>query len=427
MARPTTDFTETDLARLRLLGRRLSGELAALIEAAPDAARTARGLAKFLGIDRGTAQRALVASRLSHEPLQALARGPGVAALRQIVRGVLDAPAQTSLGEDSVRGLAAAADQIESTLRELGISQAALVRMMEPAPEEPASAGWAASTSPDPVDARRRLFEAASECVGRAMDTRAIIMIVRPKPADASKVEIFGGHAVIGYRARPDAMPLVLGRSVDSTAATDQPAPRAPNDPSSPPPSPAPLQLSGERVLMDFCTQPLALVTSRQRGRELFAVVEPRGIEESVDVVLASKGPDDDENSKHLGRVHETRFNIRVPTRAAVFDVYLERSLAQNCVPSLDLFLWPREAHSLRPSNWYDALPGAPLLAVLGQGTRNAASEFYPRHAELTSTLFEASGWNADHFVGFRCQTAYPHWASCYTVNFDYRAQASEE
>lgn len=406
-------LSPADLARLKLLGRRLSGELAALIDSTPEAMRSARGLAKLLGVDRGTAQRALVASRLGHEPVEALAKGPGVAGLRQIARGALEA----GIGGEGATGLPSAIDQFEAALRELGISQAALIRALEPEESDADERSWNSGAAFDHVERRRRLFEAAAEAIGRVMDTRAIIVILRPKPANPAKVEVFGGHAVLGYRARPDAMPLVLGRSVDSP---DRPGAGESAG------VPAPPLLSGERVLVDFCTQPLALVTSRQHKRELFAVVEPRSAEEAVDVVLASNAPDDDENSQHFGRVHETRFNIRVPTRGAVFDVYLERSLAQNCVPSLDLFLWPREAHSLRPGNWFDTLPGAPLLQVLGPGTRNAATEYYPRHAELTRTLFAASGWNADQFVGFRCQTAYPHWAACYSVNFDYRPRAEE-
>lgn len=414
MAKALIAFTETDVVRLRLLGRRLAGELISLIESAPEPLRTARGLAKLLGIDRGTAQRALTASRLAREPVEALAKGPGVAALRQIVKGAQDA----GMGGDWVRGLAAATDQIEATLRELGISQAGLVRSIESTHEEQAHGGWAPGGA-DPAEARRKLFEAAAECVGRVMDARVIVTIMRPKPQDDSKVEVFGGHGVIGYRARPDAMPLVLGRSVDATV--EQPQGSASQEHA------VPVLLSAERVLMDFCTQPLALVTSRRRERELSAVVEPRSPDDAVDVVLGANAPDEDENSKFLSRVHETRFNIRVPTRAAVFDVYLERSLAQNCVPSLELFLFPREAHSTRPNHWYDALPGAPLLAVLGQGIRNAHSEFYPRHAELTTKLFGDCGWNPEQFVGFRCQVAYPHWASCYSVSFDYRPQGTDE
>lgn len=400
-----------------MLGRRLCGELSGLLESVPEESRTARGLARFLNIDRGTAQRAISAARLSRDPIEALAKGPGTAGLRQIVRGAQDA----GLTADAIRGVSSAADLFESALRELGISQSGLVRAIEP-PEEAAIPGMPSMQSGDSVDARRRLFEAASECVGRVMDARTIVMMVRPKPQDPAKVEIFGGHGVIGYRARPDVMPLVLGRSVDPS---DKDA-HAHASGAAPVKSSIPV-LSGERVLMEFCTDPLALVTSRRRGRELHAVVEPRGIDEAVDVVLASNAPDDDENSQYLRKLQETRFNIRVPARAAVFDVYLERSLAQNCVPSLEMFLWPREARSTRPGNWYDALPSAPLLQVLGTGIRKASSAAYPRQAQLTERLFEASAWNPDQFVGFRCETAYPFWASCYTMNFDYGAEPSEE
>ncbi|HLO39664.1 MAG TPA: hypothetical protein VK176_01475, partial [Phycisphaerales bacterium] len=264
----------------------------------------------------------------------------------------------------------------------------------------------------DPVELRRRLFEAAADALGRVMDTRTVVMLTRPKPGDPTKVEIYGAHGVIGYRARPDAMPMVLGKSLEPAIAG---------------PGAAPTLLSGEKPLMGFCTQPLALVTSRQRGSEVHAVIEPRSPDEAVDVVLRSNAPDDDENSKHFGTLQETRFNIRVPARAAVFDMYLERSLAQNCVPSLDFYLWPREGKSPRPANWYDALPGAPLLAVLGPGIRHSASECYARQQELTASVFESVGWNPEQYVGYRCQVAYPHWAACYAMNFDYRPAPGDE
>jgi hypothetical protein len=428
-------MSPSDTVRLELLGRRLSGELTALIDAIPAEHRTARGLARFLHIDRGTAQRVLVGARLIHEPIMTLIKGPGVAGLRQIAHGAVDA----DISDESVRGLAAAADLFDAALRDLGTSQSGLARLHEQADHDPSShaggdltprpATSAAYGGADSLDSRRRLFESAAEALGRVMDTRVILMICRPKPGDPTRIEVFGGHGVIGYRARADAMPMVLGKSVD-------PLPEDPSLPETPPagnaaradfPTPrTPTLLSGEHVLMEYCTQPLALVTSKRRGREVHAVIEPRGANESADVVLASNEPDDDENAQHFGRIHETRFNVRVPARSAVFDVYLDRSLAQNCVPSLDLYLWPREPRSLRPSNWYDAIPGVPLLQVLGPGLRNAASASYARQGELAASLFGLCAWNADQFVGYRCETAYPFWAGCYTMGFDYRATVDD-
>ncbi len=342
----------------------------------------------------------------------ALARGPGVAAIRQLVRG-----AQSSgLTSEPSSGLPVAADQIEEALRQIGVSQARLLRTLggpvyESEPSSPVPG--------EEQERRRRLFEAAADSLGRVMDTRAIVLMVRPRPGRESTLQVFGGHGVIGYRARPDAMPLVIGRSIDP--------PSADQDHSSISPTPAPALLSGERVLLEFCTEPLALVTSRRHSREVHAVVEPRTPGESADVVLASNAPDDDHNAMLGGGVQEMRFNVRVPARGAVFDVYLERTLAMRCVPTLDLLLWPRESGSPRANNWYDALPGGPLPRVLGPGIRHAATDLYARHAQLTEALFELSGWDPEAFVGYRCQTLYPHWAGCYAMNFDSRPALDSE
>ena len=56
----------------------------------------------------------------------------------------------------------------------------------------------------------------------------------------------------------------------------------------------------------------------------------------------------------------------------------------------------------------------------LGRGLERAATDAWSRYGELMRSAFERLGWNADDFVGFRAEVAYPMWGAAYFAVFDY-------
>ena len=57
---------------------------------------------------------------------------------------------------------------------------------------------------------------------------------------------------------------------------------------------------------------------------------------------------------------------------------------------------------------------------MLGTGVSRVASPGYERMPDLTRHLFEQAGWDADEFVGYRCEAAYPVWRAGYCMAFDF-------
>ena len=51
-------------------------------------------------------------------------------------------------------------------------------------------------------------------------------------------------------------------------------------------------------------------------------------------------------------------------------------------------------------------------FSELGPGTGGARSDAYERHRELAAHMFQDQGWNADEFIGFRCEMELPIWRS---------------
>src|SRR5690606_33721155 len=79
---------------------------------------------------------------------------------------------------------------------------------------------------------------------------------------------------------------------------------------------------------------------------------------------------------------------IAMPSRWLLMDVYLERPIAQLCVPSMSVmrmgFNGPL-GHRYPDDRWYDRFPDAPPVQLLGPGVARRGTRAYARASELAS------------------------------------------
>lgn len=419
-------LTPAERAEAERVARRLLSELRAVIHLLPEPERSASAMARALHLDRATCQRLVAATRRREGEVEALVELPGVLGLRQFLDAAMNrvrARGMTPQAAAQFEAGAAAIDRLDALIRELGGSQRRL-RARLAAEQEAGGALTGPSVSADDVRVRRALFHAAAAATGRWSDVVVIQTFIRPLSGGVNgqaMTEVVKARALIGHRARPDAVPLELGhtvplrtnRSDESAVATldQRPAQGA----------------SAGLVLESFCSRPLPRVVTRSEGFHVVHAVDVESeLDAGADIVIADRGARPDKHPASLDPPIGELWNIvQFPARRMVFDVWLHRDLAAACQASVETHLWTPDAHSHIRARWSTRVPGGPRLQPLAGGPAGAVSDAWPRTAELTTHLFSQVGWSADEFVGYRCDVAYPLWRGGYCVSFDFtRAEA---
>lgn len=404
---PASPLTPEERHRAQTVARRLRAEFRRLLAALPAATAGASGLARALNTDRATCQRLLFALRVEPDA-QILLHLPGVQGLRQFVNAAraAGAPDQDAAAAD------AAIDQFDALISSLAGSRARLAaRLRATTHTDPAN---------DPITerARRQVFTGAAEVTGRASDVNVTIYIYRPTPGDPATFDRLMATGVIGHTARPDAVPLVI--STGRRASPDDPA--APVPYATLDQRPATGRTPGA-VLEEFSTSPPPAVTARGPGDQLLQIIDPAATAggRPIDLVVALRS---DRAGPHPALdkppVQEVWTLMHYPARALLFDVFLHRTLARACIPSLAMHLWRPNLETGMGDRWYTQLPSAPTLQLLGPGLARSPTPLFPRHAELTAHLFDRAGWPAAEFIGFRCALTYPLWRAGYCMTFDF-------
>ena len=332
--------------------------------------------------------------------------------------------AKRGLAKANIAAATSAVDRVERLLHELGGSQTRLASRIAATREH------ADSASPHRQeqllrDRRAALFHASAEILGQSMDTWLVAHIFRPSPNKDGLMDQGMLRGVFGYRARRDAPAFALrsfGKN-DASVALQGQAPGA--KPYQPLDARATGEVPEDTVFREFSTDPLPLVTARGTGKDTLVVVDSEHVSETrgVDFVLGHAlldawGLPALDNPP----THEVSTFISVPCARLVFDTFLHRSMARQCVPRPRLYRTTPGVFNDRSQHWHDMLPYAPTLQLLGAEPRIAGSPFYPRHAELLAAYFERVGWNMADFVGYRIELEYPLWSGYYTNVFDYSA-----
>lgn len=391
--------------------RRLHSELVALLQAVPEEARNASGLARHLEVDRTTCQRAVYVASRPYPGLEVLERLPGARALRSLIEATRAADPPTSA--DTLDALEVAARQYRRLVSTLGGSLAQVQRRLALG----TSTGAAPVGRGDDAAPEVRLFDAARDLTGRASDCWVAVYVYRPSPDDPRRVEVIRAYGLRGHQARRDAVPLVVHNfssgSVSEASADD---PRFG--------SLERARIEGRTptiVLEDFTSDPPPLVTARQPGQFLVQSIDAPSSAAStpVDLMLATRSSFP-HPAEYDPRIEEVWALVNFPARHLLLDVYLHPDLARRSVPSLDAHLWGPDFSTHVGDRWQTRFSETPPLQLLGTGVRASGPPAFPHLPELTTQLFARSELDPTGYVGFRCDVAYPLWRAGYCVTFDF-------
>lgn len=423
----SSPLSPDEVAEAAQVGNRLIAEFRPLFERLPLNARSGLGLARHLAVDRGTATRFVGALGKPVEGVEVLTHFPGVKGLRQII----DAMAAKKLPAGSLTAAKSAVDRFERLIHELAGSQTKLADRLL------ATRRRQAQETPEAHDQmlrarRQQLFQAASAALGQQMDLWTVCQVYRPTPGSDTQMDQAMVRGTFGYRARRDAPPYAL-RSFGRNDGPDAP-PQVPIPPSAAPGELAYQALENDRldstrevsVFKEFSTDPPPIVTNRGRGKEAVVLIDPQrsvdaaGVDLVVGHVLLSnwRVPWLD-----TPPTHDVSVYVGTPCARMVFDIFLHRSMAGRCVPSMNLYRTTPAIFSNPSAHWYDLLPYPPTLQIYRPEqarSETLKSPFHRRHPELVNEFFSRLGWAMDEFVGYRIEVEYPYWCGFYSVMFDY-------
>lgn len=403
-ARPLAD---AEWAEAEKVAGRLATELKRVVEALPEHARHASGMARHLGVLRATCQRVVQAVGEGGGAGAMLTRLPGVEGLRLFVDGLRAANVENA----DVESALSAIESFERLITMTGGSQAKLNERLEMT-GVPASVREGGLGS---LEDRESLFWSAARVTGRRCRAAISIYAFRPGQDDPMTLERALAKGLIGSMTVPGGMPSVL--SSGNTLATGKEASETTLD--------RRVEMRGrtpEAILPEFTTDPLPMVTSRGRQGTLFQVIDERANEhgEPVDVVTALRASapmyDADTGKPSLDSVWSL---VSCPSESLILDVYLHEEMERRFRPTIDALLWNASLDVSEDERWVMRLPHQPRLHLLGRGLGGSASELYPRQSQLTKRFFDHIGWEGERFIGFRCELRFPVWRGGYCMSFE--------
>lgn len=396
-------LNEPEWAEAERVAARLHAEFHRLIESLPEHARHASGMSRHLKVLRVTCQRVVQAVQGYDGGPSMLAKLPGIEGLQQVLEGFAAAGADAG----DVAAAKSAVASFERLITLLGGSQSKLIERL--GVSGPVSGGGGAHLSLGAPEHRAALHEAAVRITGRSCEVSLAIYAFRIAPDDPAVLERALAKGLIGSLVMPGGMPMVM--SSGDTLRVGEGASAKPDG-----------QMP-EEVLRPFTTEPLPLVTSRNRKGKLYQIVDPKvGMEGGlIDVVTALKARhplmDPATGRPTLDAVWSL---VTCPTRRLILDVYLHADMERWFRPSLDALLWAPDLNIAPDDRWVMRLPAGPKLQLLGRGLAASPSEMYARHAELSERFFGHIGWDAEEFVGFRCEVQSPVWRAGYSMALEY-------
>lgn len=427
-ARP---LNASEWAEAERVAQRLTIELRRLIDALPEHARHASGMSRHLNVLRATCQRVVQAMQDEPGSPAMLAKLPGIEGLRQF----LDGFRLTEVDGADVEAAQSAIEGFERLITTMGGSQSKLIDRLSVSPSSRAAGAAGSSSAPAlaTLEQRAALFHAAAAVTGRKCETSLSIYAFRIDPHSPTTMQRALAKGMFGSTVAPGGVPMIL--TSGDTVKGDDEIRRI-------------MQLNREAmrgrtpeaILRPFSTDPLPMVTSRNRKGALYQVIDPAtaraasqsadGItdaaphEQKLDVttaLLASHPMYDAQTG--LPTLNAVWSLASCPTERLIFDVYLHSDMERLFRLSIDALLWQASLDVPNDDKWVMRLPNQPRLHLLGRGLTNAATDLYPRHAELTRYFFDHVEWDPEEFVGFRCEVVYPIWRAGYCMGMEYLGQ----
>jgi hypothetical protein len=423
-------LTPAEWAEAERVAQRLTTELRRLIDALPEHARHASGMSRHLNVLRATCQRVVQAVQEEPGSPSMLAKLPGVEGMRQF----LDGFRLTEVDGADVEAAQSAIEGFERLITTMGGSQAKLIDRLSVSPSSRVAGAAGASSTPALATPEQRaaLFHAAAAVTGRKCEISLSIYAFRIDPQSPATMQRALAKGMFGSTVAPGGVPMIL--TSGDTLKGDDEVRRI-------------MQLNREAmrgrtpeaILRPFSTDPLPMVTSRNRRGALYQVIDPAAAaariegqggdgavgdspaDQKLDVttaLLASHPMYDPQTG--LPTLNAVWSLASCPTEKLIFDVYLHSDMERLFRPSIDALLWQASLDIPDDDKWVMRLPNQPRLQLLGRGLTHSASDLYPRHAELTKYFFDHIEWDPEDFVGFRCEVVYPIWRAGYCMGMEY-------
>lgn len=404
-----------ELERLETVARRVHEELREVVRALPGSG--ASQLSRELGVERTTCQRVVQAVTVAFAGAGLVGKLPGVKGLRQFLAASREAGAEASL----VDGAEAAVDALETLMHDLGGSQSRLVRRLEASGGTLAAADLLVEVEREgPI--RERLFEAGTQLTGQFSDLSLATFVFRPSPGQPQLIDMGQLRGFFGHHMRRDAMPFSVHWWLHAAEEAGDESFRTLDR--------EPLRgRSAGIVLEQFSSRPLPQITSRGPRDRRVMVIDPSSLEEgsAFDVVTAGRTDAGQPHPAHdTPPRHEVWVLGRFPARVLLFDVFLHRSMARQCIPSVGRYVITPSLSETMDRRWLDRFSGGPTLQLLEPGLGQVAHRAYPRYRQLLQHFFDRLDWDPADYVGYRCEAVYPQWGAGYCMTFDYAGDGDE-
>jgi hypothetical protein len=405
-------MSHAELLTLQRLGERLTAAYARLIEELPKDARGISGMARYLDIHKATCQRVVEGTTSSADAIEALARFPGIKALRQH----LEACERRGMSAAVLDPCAAAITQMEAELESRHLSRQGLIDFLASLRYQ--SEGASSSLQDRrATEQRRSLHNAAKGLCGEDLEAKVAIGVIMPSKKRPDRLEITLVSAMLGVAREPFARPIapfVLNGWHDQFETIGPGKGRRP---------------AGEEprfaLLEEFSTA--GLRTSRLAGDDArtLLVVDTESTTPGATVDVAIMFSSDAARNPLVipGARITAAARIIQPTHLLISDTYVHTSIASEAprIACMALTAPPGDAPGGGLDEcWYDRFPDTPRLMLLDPsasiGARATRAERITQRLTdfLFRTVHEQLGLNVRELVGHRCIVKYPIWQSEY-------------
>lgn len=405
----------------RRVADRLVSEIREVIRSLPLEVRGLVELSERLKVDRNLIQRLLGACK-QKDPIgiESLVAVPGPRGLLQFLAALRGA----GMGDHEFDGLAAATKLFAEFLQDVG-SQASLSRRLNeksPPGTTESSQGPEEITVTSPPEHEERMFNDAARVTGCSVDALVTISIIRKVSNEPFVTEDIFCESHLGYSGSPKSLPLSFHTyTLGSDGITRWGMADVDGN--------QPFGLTDNSVLHEFSSKPLPTIVAvpTQAGHGIMHIVDSAEWRQGAkhDLVTLNRirstiGPERGVKGYAIPE-REISSQVSYPARHLLHDVYVDRSLFRSfTTPEAGCHVWDTDLETRYRQRWLSMLPIRVPLEVLPPRIDQAANEIYPRHPELTATVFELAGLDRAQFVGFRISVRHPIWRAWYRIRFDF-------
>lgn len=405
---PDAELTQSQRIRLADVTARLRGELHRVVVAVPLAQRTVQGLSALWEIDRNLSQRVLAALSPAQDDLEAFCVLPGTRGLAKVVEGAERVGG--SRRKASSTPLRSALESFDHAVRELGGSQAAIVRQLRgPATHNAQERRSDAAASADHADSPSKWIpDARAACW---VDLYYGVSGVAPSRKYPGLWQNLTVTALVGTHCGAPGASLPIQRTMTGRNAGEMLVDVVHE-------SLAEIMQGSPGVLKKYSTGPVPRLSTRYAGGEEMTCVDLEACELPVDVVTGVLRDRIDTTPTPTGMCWAQGVRVRFPARLLTFDHYVHRSLDERWIATGNCFWWSPTLTAHPMADWPDRI-AVPVRVERDESERPAPPlPEWARAEELNRDALAAIGWRPSDFVRYRVWVDQPVWGSMVYLTF---------